>query len=181
MFAPYPPSLSPASPTTYATPMLLSITHSPTGLVHLIAALIALVAGTGVLLADKGTRLHVRAGYVYVAAMVVMLAMAFGIYHLYGSFAVFHWLALVSVLTLLGGMVSVVLRRPRAYMSLHLSFMYWSVAGLYMAFVAETAVRFADQAVASGVPTATFYYFVAGSGLVVMVAANVCYYRFRPR
>ena len=112
--------------------MFLSLVHTPVGGVHTLAAALALVFGTYVLLAHKGTRHHIRAGYAYCATMIVMLFTAFFIFQLFGSFGLFHWLAVVSALTLIGGMVPILVQgKTRFAMNFHIGFMYWSVIGLY--------------------------------------------------
>lgn len=162
--------------------MLLSFLHSTTGLVHLVAAVIALATGAAVLLLPKATVTHRRVGYVYTAAMVGVLLTSFSIYHLYGSFGIFHWLAVVSTVTLIGGMVPIVWRKPAGrYIEIHFAFMYWSVVGLYAAFFAETAVRLPDTVIAAGVPN-HYFYTAAGIGTgVVMLIANIAWFRMKPR
>ena len=49
------------------------------------------------------------------------------------------------------------MKSPKSYISLHFGFMYWSVIGLYGAFVAETLVRIPDVVIESGIPNSTFY------------------------
>jgi uncharacterized membrane protein len=116
--------------------------HSTIGLVHLVAALLAMVAGAVVLLNTKAGTFHKRAGYVYVACMLVLNATAFQLFHLFGRFGPFHWLALVSLASLLGGMLPVLFRRyVSGWMYWHYYFMNWSVVGLYVAFWAETLTR----------------------------------------
>lgn len=119
--------------------------HSPIGLVHLTAALLAMISGAIVLLNTKGGLLHKRAGYVYVAAMLTVNGTAFMLYHLFGKFGVFHWLALVSLTAILGGMVPALLRKTptfrESWIYWHYYFMNWSVVGLYAAFWAETFTR----------------------------------------
>ncbi len=116
--------------------------HSTVGLVHLLSALLAMVAGAIVLLNTKGGLLHQRVGYVYVALMVVLNVTAFMIYHLFGKFGPFHVLALVSMGSIVGGMVPVLLRqRIGGWIYWHYYFMNWSVVGLYAAFWAETFTR----------------------------------------
>lgn len=162
--------------------MLLAIYKDPVGLIHFLSALLAMLAGAFVLIAPKATLTHRRVGYVYSAAMAVMLATAFAIYNLYNSFSVFHYLALFSSLTLVGGMVPIILKKPNpGYVSMHFGFMYWSVIGLYMAFVAETAVRIPDTAVFDGAPTNTFWTIVAVASGIVMLAANVFWFRNKKR
>ena len=136
-----------------------AIVFSTTGLVHLVAASLALLTGAGVLLLPKATALHKRVGYVYFAAMLVMLTTSFMLYQLFGSFGMFHWLAVISSVTLLSGMIPVWFRRriPN-WPAWHFSFMYWSVVGLYCAFAAEVFVR---------VPASPFFAMVGiGSALV---------------
>ena len=161
--------------------MLLTFTHSTTGLIHVLFASVAMIAGALVLFLRKGTPLHFRIGYVYTTAMTGMLVTSFMIYHLYQSFALFHWLAVVSSLTLFGGMIPVFLKKPRNYLGLHIAFMYWSVVGLYMAFCAETAVRIPREVVAEGQVTGTFYAIVGVSMAILGVVANVFWFRYKRR
>ena len=134
-----------------------NIISSSTGFVHLAFSIVALLTGTLVLIYKKGTRKHKIIGYCYAISMLGVLTTAFMIYQLYGTFGLFHWLAVVSSITLLGGMVPVLMKRPSSYISLHYNFMYWSVMGLYGAFAAETMVRIPDIAIESGIPNTTFY------------------------
>jgi hypothetical protein len=116
--------------------------HTTIGLVHLISALLAMVAGGVVLLNTKAGTFHKRAGYVYVVLMLVLNGTAFQIYQLFGRFGPFHWLALVSLTSVLGGMLPVLFRRyVRDWLDWHYYFMNWSVVGLYAAFWAETLTR----------------------------------------
>ena len=118
------------------------IVNDTVGLIHLITGMVALVTGAWALYVPKRSRTHRRVGYVYAVSMVIMLITSFRIYALFGSFGVFHWLALISTLTLIGGMFPVLLRWPAgSFMVYHFSFMYWSVVGLYMAFFGELAAR----------------------------------------
>jgi hypothetical protein len=111
------------------------------GVIHFIASVFALIFGTWILVSEKGTQSHRKIGYLYAFSMLVLIATAFMIYHLFGRFGVFHILAIVSLVTLLIGMIPAVLRKPKNWFALHFSFMYWSVFGLYAAFMAEMAVR----------------------------------------
>jgi uncharacterized membrane protein len=116
--------------------------HSPIGFVHLFSALLAMLTGAVVLLTPKGSAFHKRTGYVYVVSMLVLNATAFMIYQLFGKFGPFHGLALVSLVSLIGGMVPVLLRqRVKSWLHWHYYFMNWSVVGLYAAFWSETLSR----------------------------------------
>lgn len=140
-------------------------THDVHGAVHLWGAVVALFAGSLVLLLPKGTLLHKRVGYVYVASMVPMLITSFFIRRLYGDWGVFHVSSLVSSLTLLSGMLPVWFRRyVRPWKRLHWGFMYWSVIGLYAAFAAELMVR---------IPETPFYVMVGAATAGVMVLGGL--------
>ncbi len=115
-----------------------NLVHSTTGLIHLIASVLSLLSGTLVLLMTKGT--HKTIGYTYGIFMLIVNGTAFGLYHLFEGFGPFHFAALISLATLVAGMIPVLLR-TQSWMSLHLSFMYYSVIGLYAAFASEIMVR----------------------------------------
>jgi len=131
-----------------------SLIHSTTGLIHLLSCLFALVAGTGILILTKGSVMHKRIGYVYCLSMVIVIGTAFGLYHLFGRFGPFHFAALISAATLAAGMIPV-LFRTKSWLSLHLSFMYYSVIGLYAAFASEIIVRIPGIAFGPAVGIAT--------------------------
>lgn len=145
-----------------------AIVHDNTGLVHLIFSVIALITGTLVLLKTKGTTTHKRIGYVYFASMMGLILTAFMIYHLYGKFGIFHWLAVLSLFTLLAGMIPVLTKKPAGYITMHYNFMYWSVIGLYAAFAAETLVRLPRVVIIDGVPATMFYNMVGVATAIVM-------------
>lgn len=122
----------------------LHIIHSYTGLFHTLTAILSMVFGTAVLLNKKGTLKHRRMGRVYGISMVLKILSAFAIYN-FGSFSLFHGFALVSLITLILGMVPVLRKKPANWYTKHYYFMSWSVVGLYCAFWAELGVRFFDM------------------------------------
>ena len=116
------------------------------GLVHLLASILALIFGTLVLVKKKGTRMHVKMGYLYVAGMLVLNVTAFMLYRLFNGFGVFHVAAIGSFLTVAFGMVPIWTKKPVGkWRSFHFSFMYWSVIGLYAAFASEVLTRIPEQ------------------------------------
>ncbi len=124
----------------------LAIYHDATGLFHLASSILALIAGTLILFLNKGTKMHKQIGYVYCFAMVLVNISAFMIYRLFGGFGMFHIAAVVSSLTLIAGMVPVLFRSYfKNAIAWHYGFMYWSVMGLYGAFVSESLVRIPEQ------------------------------------
>jgi uncharacterized membrane protein len=129
-----------------------------TGLIHLIVSIIALLTGTLNLILVKGTLLHKKIGYVYAISMIVLLVTAFMMYNLYGTWGIFHWTAVISTLTLACGLFPILAKRPaNNYVVLHFCFMYWSVMGLYGAFVSELFVRLPKIVIEGGILNSTFY------------------------
>ncbi len=113
-----------------------------TGLIHLIASILSLLTGTYILLAQKGTKRHVKIGYVYVISMAIVIITAFMIYRLFDGWGIFHYTTIISLLTIAFGMIPIWTKKPtKSWKYLHFTFMYWSVIGLYAAFVAELITR----------------------------------------
>jgi len=146
---------------------MYSLIHSSTGLIHLITCMISLISGTLILVLAKGTRIHKSIGYIYFIFMLMVNGTAFGLYHLFGRFGPFHIAALISLATLLAGMFPVLLR-TKSWLNLHLAFMYYSVMGLYAAFVSEVIVRIPGIAFGPAVGFAT---------AVVMITAMIFFQR----
>ncbi len=135
---------------------------------HISASILALILGAWVLIVQKGDRRHRRMGRAYAISMLVVNATAFGIYRLFGGFGPFHIAAIVSLLTLLAGMRPVLLRtRPKHWYTTHMSFMYWSVVGLYAAFASEVLVRLPER------PGAYFGLLVGAATAVIMGVAGL--------
>jgi uncharacterized membrane protein len=112
----------------------------PFGLVHGVFGLASVALGLAVVLLPKGTRVHRRLGFAYALAMLALNVTALFIYDLFGRFGPFHWLALLSLATLAGGMIPAWLRRP-GWLDVHARFMAWSYAGVVAAFAAEIGAR----------------------------------------
>jgi uncharacterized membrane protein len=112
------------------------------GYAHTSAAMAALLFGVFVFPMLKGTRLHKVLGYLYAAALFATNVTAFGLYHLTRHFGMFHIAAIVSLLTLLAGLIPVITRRPKkSWLNLHYKYTSWSYVGLLAAAVSEAAVR----------------------------------------
>lgn len=112
-----------------------------TGLIHLIVSIIALITGLVVLITKKGTKRHKQIGYIYAISMILLNITAFMIYRLFGKFGIFHWFAVISLLTLFAGIYPVLAKKSKNYLLLHFNYMYWSVVGVYCAFCAEILTR----------------------------------------
>jgi uncharacterized membrane protein len=143
----------------------------PLGLAHLAIALLAIVSGTLVLLSRKGTRRHRWLGRAYVCAMIGVNLTAFSIYELFGGFGLFHWMALASLLTVLGGYIPARSRKP-GWKTRHAYFMAGSYVGLIAALAAEILTR---------TPWLAFEHAVAVASFVVISVGLVLMFRMIPR
>lgn len=149
------------------------------GWLHLTASILALVCGTWVLITPKGPQAHRRIGYLYTVSMILLIATAFLIYRLFGRFGAFHVAAIVSAVTLAGGIIPAVLRKPKNWLDLHFSFMYWSVFGLYAAFVAEMAVRLPVRTMFTS--ARTFFTTVIIATLGTMLVGQIIFFIYKKK
>jgi uncharacterized membrane protein len=120
--------------------MPISTSISSLGAAHVAAALAALVFGALVLAMRKGTQLHRAMGMAYAAAMVALNLAALMIYRITGHFGPFHVLALLSLATLVSGVLAVVRRRP-GWLSKHYQRMSFSYLGLLSAGTTQMLVN----------------------------------------
>ena len=146
---------------------MLEIVNSTTGLIHLVSSCFALFFGTITLVLTKGTKAHRMIGYLYVGSMFILLLSAFLIYDLFGGFGIFHVAAIISTFTLAIGMIPAIRRKRPDWPVVHFSWMYWSVIGLYAAFVSEMFTRY--------IPRDFFTLVGLGTGLVMLVG-GICFY-----
>ena len=123
--------------------MLDDIIHNNIGWFHTITAVLAMIFGSLVFLKTKGTTLHKRMGYIYVMCMLFLNISSFFIINFKG-FSIFHFFAVLSLITVLGGIIPAIRRTPN-WFEYHFYFMSWSVVGLYCAFWAEVGTRFAKN------------------------------------
>lgn len=141
------------------------IIHSEIGLIHTITAILAMISGAVVILNPKGTKFHKRVGYLYVVSMVLLNVTSFFIIS-FGGFSIFHFFAIISLLTVLGGMIPT-LRRAKNWFPYHFYFMSWSVVGLYSAFWAEVGTRFVGN-------MQQFWWMVAlATGVTVFIGSRI--------
>ncbi|MFC2185668.1 DUF2306 domain-containing protein [Fulvivirgaceae bacterium LMO-SS25] len=135
------------------------------GFIHLIASLLALITGFMVLVMKKGTKSHVKVGYIYVLSMALLIATSFMIYRLFNGWGIFHYTSIISLITIALGMISIWTKKPvNSWKYLHFSFMYWSVVGLYAAFAAEILTR---------IPETPFFGMVGIATAVIMLIGGI--------
>lgn len=159
-----------------------NIVSGTTGLIHLIVSIIALITGLLILITTKGTKTHKQTGYVYSVSMILVNLTAFMIYKLYGKFGIFHWFAIISCLTLFAGLYPVLTKKSKNYLLTHFTFMYWSVVGLYCAFMAEIFSRLPKIILTeTGEPMTAFYKGVGIGVGVVMTIAVTFFIKYKPK
>ncbi len=112
--------------------------------IHIVTAVVALPLGLWQLLAPKGTSVHRLLGRIYVPVMLVSLISALVTFRPGTQFVFFYILAIVSLITLAGGMGN--LRRwlrhgNPAHLRSHKIDMGFSWLGLFMAFVSQLLVN----------------------------------------
>lgn len=122
----------------------------PIGLAHLVTALLAVIVGGLVIYAKKGTLKHKWIGRAYVVLMLAVNVTAFLIYELFGGFGLFHWMAILSLLSLLVGYLPARTRSPD-WKVWHAYFMSGSYVGLVAALAAETLTRYISLPFFAGV------------------------------
>lgn len=135
------------------------------------SALAALFAGALVLVSRKGNRRHRWLGRTYLASMLALNVSSLTIFEVFDGFGAFHWMALISLASVLGGYVSVRRKSP-GWKAPHAYFMVGSYVGLVAAAAAEIASR---------VPGWSFGPSVALSSAVVIVAGVILMLRLVPR
>jgi len=143
-----------------------------TGQVHVASAIVALAAGAWIIWRPKGTATHRRVGWVYAAGMLTLNVTALMIYRLTGTFGPFHIAALVSLVTLIIGLVPAWRRQPANWLDHHYFWMAYSYLGLLAATVAETATRVPAVQSFAGGPTPVFWTVVVVSSIAVFVVGG---------
>lgn len=152
------------------------------GWLHTGAAVVALTAGAGVLVQRKGTRRHRRLGWLSVVGMVTLNVTALLIYRLSGHFGPFHAGALLSLATVVAGVLQAVRRQPPdGWVERHYYWMTFSYVGLLAAAASEAATRLARTTFWGAVALASAAVLAVGTALVTRRArATLAPFR-RPR
>jgi uncharacterized membrane protein len=142
------------------------------GLVHLLTAVAALLFGAGVLFFRKGTRRHRWLGRCYLVSMLALNFTALLIYEVFDGFGVFHWLALFSLASVLGGYQAVWRKFP-GWKVPHAHFMVGSYVGLVAAAVAEVASRVPGWSFGASVIISSAVALIAGVALMMKLLPRV--------
>jgi len=135
------------------------------GTVHVVAAVLALTAGLAVFARPKGTGLHRWLGRAYAALMLAVNLSALATFEQSGAAGPFHYLAVLSLATVVVGLGFLFLARSaRTGRAVHGYLMAWSWVGLFAAGASQLATM-----AWPGVPGLT----VAGTSVVVCAIAGI--------
>ncbi len=139
---------------------------SSLGAAHVAAAVAALTFGLLVFVLPKGTQLHRAMGFAYTAAMVAVNIAALGIYRSSGHFGPFHLLALLTLATIVGGIVAA----SRGRIGRHYQMMSFSYLGLLSALATQMLIQFpffrgGFRGMAVGIASALL--FTAGGAIIL--------------
>ena len=151
--------------------MIEHLQNHPLGLVHVLTALAALIFGAAVIFSRKGTQRHRRIGRGYLISMLSMNGTALAIFELSGQFGPFHWLALVSLVSVLAGYQPTRHKSPK-WRYPHAYFMVGSYIGLTAGAAAEVVSR---------IPSWSFWPSVIISSVVVIVAGTLMMRKLVPQ
>lgn len=115
------------------------------GTVHVIFAIAALIIGAVVAFRPKGGRSHRTLGYFYAILLLTVNVSALSVYEEAVGMGPFHFLAIISLITLISGFIPAFLRRPvSSWLDLHAYFISWSYVGLVAAGVAQIVTIWSD-------------------------------------
>ena len=109
--------------------------------VHVGAAILALVLAAVVLIAPKGTQFHKRAGYAFAVSLLAVNLSAAFMYNLTGRFNFLHVFVLISLISLIYGMIPAIRRKPSNWLRYHISGMTGAALGVWGAGFAELTIR----------------------------------------
>ena len=137
----------------------------PTGLAHLIFAILAILIGAAVVFMRKGTKKHRWIGRAYVFMMLAVNATALMIYELFGGWGMFHWAALLSLVSLVFGYIPAYRKKP-GWRVRHAYWITGSYVGLMSAFAAETLTRYSPWPFTATVVIVSFAVSFVGIGLM---------------
>jgi uncharacterized membrane protein len=144
----------------------------PMGFIHVCFALLALIFGGIVLLKRKGNSTHRWIGRIYLVSMLALNITALLDYELFGRFGPFHWMALFSLATVIGGYWAVV-RKNTNWKYRHAYFMVGSYVGLVAAAVAETATRIPGWSFAPTVIISSVLVILVGVSLMMKLLPRI--------
>ncbi|MEL6301060.1 MAG: DUF2306 domain-containing protein [Pseudomonadota bacterium] len=132
---------------------------SAAGMMHFFCALYALVSGPFLFVWRKRGALHRFVGFTFILAMLALNVSALTIFDL-GRFNLFHLFAIISLVTLIPGMIAIsqaIRRRSRLWFTIHAHCMAWTYYGLAMAGFAQIAYRTIPQFTGSFESVAAFW------------------------
>ena len=138
--------------------------------VHVGAAVVALVLGAVVFAMRKGTIRHRAVGACYVGTLLLSNAVALTVTRSTGGFGPFHVLAIVSLCTLVVGLVPlwILPRGPRA-IAVHGITMGFSYVGLVAAGLSQAVAQLVPAHSGVGVIATSALAFTVGAALIFSI------------
>jgi uncharacterized membrane protein len=116
--------------------------HTIVGLVHFISAVIGLILGLGILFLIPGSKLHKRAGYIFIPVLIIVNISALFIHQMSKTFGPFHVLIPFSLYALFMGVKPLYTKMERERkLKYHIRGMLAAALGLWAAFCAEFIAR----------------------------------------
>ncbi|MBX7226113.1 MAG: hypothetical protein K1X55_08780 [Chitinophagales bacterium] len=143
--------------------------HNIYGGIHLVSASLAIVSTWFIYAWKKGTVQHKRVGYFFVINMLILNISSFGVMmQNNGKLGPFHILTMVSLVSLIRGMIPVIRRKDKDWLRKHYYGINGAVIGLYAAFFVEATFRTLKNPVAIIVLTIGLSTAVAIIGSIMM-------------
>jgi uncharacterized membrane protein len=149
--------------------------HSPAGNVHFLLALFSLLSGPVLLLRRKAGLFHRLLGATYVVSMLAVNISALTMFQL-GGVNLFHLFALISLASLLSGMVCIsqaIRTRKLGWFEGHAHFMIWNYYGLVMAGAAQILSRTLPRLTGSFESVQLFWQWVMPASILVTLVLTL--------
>ncbi|MCU0325839.1 MAG: DUF2306 domain-containing protein [Spirosomaceae bacterium] len=108
---------------------------------HITASVMGLITSTIVLVAAKGTQFHRKTGYVFAVVMLIINISALMMYRLTGKFNFLHIFAIISLASLIRGMLPAMRRNSANWLRTHITGMVGAALGVWAAGIAELITR----------------------------------------
>jgi uncharacterized membrane protein len=116
--------------------------HTIVGLIHFVSAVVGLPLGLGILFLKPGSKIHKRAGYVFIPILIIVNISALFIHQMGSTFGPFHILIPFSLYSLFLGVRPLYSKMDRVKkIKYHIRGMLAAALGLWAAFCAEFIAR----------------------------------------
>lgn len=115
------------------------------GTVHFSLAILCIISGALAIYNQKRSAKHKLPGYVYVVSLLLVNLSALFVFVDSNQFGLFHYLAIISLVTLCAGFIPALTRKPGStWVNRHAYFMGWSYLGLLSAGIGQIATNYTN-------------------------------------